>query len=50
MLIWYLGPMNKVMELDYIGPHGNGRPEFFVPISIGLIGIAFIGRMRQIRA
>jgi hypothetical protein len=50
MLIWYLGPLNKVMELDYLGSHGNGRPEFFIPFSIGLIAIAFLGRTRQIRA
>ena len=49
MVIWYLGPMNKIMELDYIGSHGNGRPEFFIPLSIVLIVFAFIGRTRQIR-
>ena len=49
MLIWYLGPLNKLMALDYIGSHGNGRPEFFIPFSIGLISLAFIGRARQIR-
>ncbi|MBE0684243.1 MAG: hypothetical protein IH589_20255 [Anaerolineales bacterium] len=49
MLIWYLGPMNKLVALDYIGSHGNGRPEFFIPISIVLIALAFIGRTRQIR-
>jgi hypothetical protein len=49
MLIWYLGPMNKLMALDYIGSHGNGRPEFFIPFSILLIVLAFIGRTRQIR-
>lgn len=49
MLIWYLGPLNKLMALDYIGSHGNGRPEFFIPVSIVLIVIAFIGRTRQIR-
>jgi len=49
MLIWYLGPLNKIMELDYIGSHGNGRPEFFIPFSIALIVFAFIGRTRQIR-
>jgi hypothetical protein len=49
MLIWYLGPLNKLMELDYIGSHGNGRPEFFIPFSIVLIIFAFIGRVRQIR-
>jgi hypothetical protein len=49
MLTWYLGPMNKLTELDYIGSHGNGRPEFFIPFSIVLIVLAFIGRARQIR-
>jgi hypothetical protein len=49
MLIWYLGPLNKIMELDYIGSHGNGRPEFLIPFSIMLIIFAFIGRMRHIR-
>ena len=49
MLIWYLGPLNKLKELDYIGSHGNGRPEFFIPFSIGLIVIAWIGRARKIR-
>jgi len=48
MLIWYLGPLNKVMELDYIGSQGNGRPAFFIPFSIVLIALAFIGRTRQI--
>jgi hypothetical protein len=49
MLIWYLGPLNKLMALDFIGSHGNGRPEFFIPFSVGLIVIAFIGRTRQIQ-
>jgi hypothetical protein len=49
MLIWYLGPLNKLMALDYIGSHGNGRPEFFIPFSIVLIVFAAIGRARQIR-
>jgi hypothetical protein len=49
MLIWYLGPLNKLMALDYIGSHGNGRPEFFISFSILLIALAFIGRTRQIR-
>jgi hypothetical protein len=49
MLIWYLGPLNKLTKLDYIGSHGNGRPEFFIPFSIVLVVLAFIGRARQIR-
>jgi hypothetical protein len=49
MLIWYLGPMNKLLALDFIGSHSNGRPEFFIPISIGLIVLGFVGRAKQIR-
>jgi ABC-type transport system involved in multi-copper enzyme maturation permease subunit len=49
LLIWYLGPLNKLIALDYIGSHGNGRPEFFIPFSIVLIILAVIGRARQIR-
>lgn len=49
MVIWYLGPLNKLTQLDYIGSHGNGRPEFFIPFSIVLIAFAFLGRTKQIR-
>jgi hypothetical protein len=49
VLIWYLGPLNKLKELDYIGSHGNGRPEFFIPFSIALIVLALFGRTRQFR-
>jgi hypothetical protein len=49
MLVWYLGPLNKIVALDYIGSHGNGRPEFFIPFSIVLILFALVGRARQIR-
>lgn len=50
MLIGYLGPLNKLMALDYIGSHGNGRPDFFIAVSMLLITFAFMGRARQIRA
>jgi hypothetical protein len=49
MVIWYLGPLNKLAELDYIGSHGNGRPEFFIPFSLALIAFAIFGRSRQLR-
>jgi hypothetical protein len=49
MVIWYIGPLNKVPELDYIGAHSNGRPEFFIPLSIALIAFAIFGRARQLR-
>jgi ABC-type transport system involved in multi-copper enzyme maturation permease subunit len=47
--LWYLGPLNKVPGLDFIGAQTNGRPEFFVPLSLALIVFAFLGRARQLR-
>jgi hypothetical protein len=49
MVIWYLGPLNKVPGLDFIGSHSNGYPQFFIPFSIALIVFAFFGRARQLR-
>jgi hypothetical protein len=47
--LWYLGPLNKVPGLDFIGTHTNGRPEFFIPLSLALVAFAFLGRARQLR-
>lgn len=47
--LWYLGPLNKVPGLDFIGAQTDGRPEFFIPFSIALIAFAFLGRARQLR-
>jgi hypothetical protein len=47
--LWYLGPLNKVPGLDFIGAQTNGRPEFFIPFSLALIAFAFFGRARQLR-
>ena len=49
MVIWYLGPLNKVPGLDFIGSHSNGYPQFFIPVSMGLIAFAIFGRSRQLR-
>jgi hypothetical protein len=48
--LWYLGPLNKVPGLDFIGAHTNGRPEFFIPFSLALIVFAFLGRLRQLQS
>jgi hypothetical protein len=47
--LWYLGPLNKVPGLDFIGAQTDGRPEFFIPLSLALIAFAFFGRTRQLR-
>ena len=49
MVIWYLGPLNKVPGLDFIGSHSNGYPQMFIPFSITLIAFAVFGRSRQLR-
>ncbi len=49
MVIWYLGPLNKVPGLDFIGSHSNGYPQFFIPFSVALIAFAIFGRARQLR-
>ena len=47
--MWYLGPMNKVPGLDFIGTRSDGYVGFFLPFSIALIAAAFIGRARQLQ-
>jgi hypothetical protein len=47
--LWYLGPLNKVPGLDFIGANSAGYPAFYIPLSIALIALAFLGRARQLR-
>jgi hypothetical protein len=47
--IWYLGPMNKIETVDFLGANSSGNPGFFLPLSMALIVAAFIGRARQLQ-
>ena len=47
--LWYLGPLNKVYAVDYLGANGDGNIGFFIPLSLALIVVFFIGRARQIQ-
>jgi hypothetical protein len=47
--LWYLGPLNKVPGLDFIGANSAGSPGFYIPLSMMLIALAFLGRARQLR-
>lgn len=47
--LWYLGPMNRVHPVDYLGASSNGNLTFFIPFSIFLIIIAFFVRARQLQ-
>jgi hypothetical protein len=49
MTLWYLGPLNKVPGLDFIGAHSAGYPGFYLPLSLALIAFAFFGRALQLR-
>lgn len=52
-LLWYIGPMNGVAPLDYMGVvHGsveNGVWLWYLGATIVLIGLAFIGRRKQVQ-
>lgn len=49
LAIWYLGPLNNVARLDFIGAQSNGYPQLFIPLSLALIAFAFFGRSRQLK-
>ncbi|HUF38120.1 MAG TPA: hypothetical protein VMN57_06325 [Anaerolineales bacterium] len=48
IFIWYLGPINHLLGLDFIGTQDAGRPAFFALCSGLLIALAIFGRTRQI--
>ncbi|MCI0405917.1 MAG: ABC transporter permease [candidate division Zixibacteria bacterium] len=51
--IWYIGPINKIPALDYIGATResitSGMPAVFLLVSAILLGLAVIGRKRQLQ-
>jgi hypothetical protein len=50
MVMWYVGPLNKVPPLDYLGSNSDGNIGFFIPFSLALIVAAFVGRARQLQS
>ena len=52
-LLWYIGPINQVGPLDFMGalPGSveSGIWQFYLVITVILIGLAFIGRRWQIQ-
>jgi hypothetical protein len=48
LFIWYFGPINHLLGLDFIGTQSSGRPAFFIPLSLLLIALALWGRKRQL--
>lgn len=49
ILFWYLGPINKLSQLDYIGVTGESQPLTFILAALALVAIAVLGRMRQLK-
>lgn len=49
VLLWYLGPLNQVRELDFPGIHGSGYGPLYALLSAALVALAIIGRRRQLR-
>jgi hypothetical protein len=48
VLIWYLGPLNKVLELDYLGLYNPAAWPAYLLLSGVLILLALAGRRRQL--
>ncbi|MCP4140474.1 MAG: hypothetical protein GY755_09325 [Chloroflexi bacterium] len=49
VLIWYLGPMNRIPALDFIGSTPESQPEVFMLASVLLLALAIAGRARQVK-
>ena len=49
LTFWYLGPLNNVPNLDFIGARSDGHPQIFIPLALALIAFAFFGRARQLQ-
>lgn len=47
--IWYIGPLNRVPALDYLGASGEGYPLIYLGVSFALVALAFTGRARQLQ-
>jgi hypothetical protein len=45
---WYLA-LNGIDTVDYFGANGDGNIGVFIPLSLSLIVMAFIGRTRQLQ-
>jgi hypothetical protein len=52
LILWYLGPMNQTVQLDYLGATDQGItqgiPLIYLGVSILLLCFAVLGRKRQL--
>lgn len=49
LLIWYIGPMNRTPQLDYLGATGQGRPLVWLAATALLAAAAAAGRRWQLQ-
>ncbi|HYN22585.1 MAG TPA: hypothetical protein VE078_16620 [Thermoanaerobaculia bacterium] len=49
LLLWYIGPMNRMPALDYLGATGQGQPLVWLTATIVLGAAAVVGRKRQLQ-
>jgi hypothetical protein len=52
LFLWYIGPLNGLPALDFMGVTAEslaaGVPLYTLAFSALLLGLAFVGRKRQI--
>jgi hypothetical protein len=52
-LLWYIGPLNRVPALDFMGATNEaiaaGAPLIYFPCTIVLFAMAIAGRKRQLQ-
>lgn len=48
LFLWYVGPMNRTPELDYLGATGQGRPLYWLAATALLAAAAVAGRRWQL--
>jgi hypothetical protein len=46
--LWYLA-INRLHAADFLGASGDGNIVFFMPLSLALIVVSFVGRAKQIQ-
>lgn len=49
LFLWYIGPMNRTPQLDYLGSTGQGRPLAWLAATAVLAAVAVVGRRRQLQ-